>query len=293
MSEENMSPPLLYPNGPWQVGEMKIEFDQTFAGMPNKGDDPNWEPNKGIQSESQSLNAAVEGTFHRLITAYKVKSDYYAVFGKFSHGVTHNIDGYDGTKAPSGGYFAVAMNLDIQVLTDRGTVWNFGPDTTRGETSKNWSIGGGLSAMIGQMTGVTGEVHANFGSSFSIPDVSINTARRHEGVRWDVSLPDQKSTGNRAKGPSFAGCFWAFGVIFEISAETEFIMRVSPRIDWEYYYIAHERKDPGGISLVSPTKLLTHKIQFRPTKDFSHPSVKKVKPSPPPTGDESTGQTED
>jgi hypothetical protein len=222
---------LINPTGPWSPGRDPFTLSETKNGRSN----PGWGT---ISTQDQALSGMLNMTGYRLVSDAK-KSDFYSVFGSFTHGVRHAGDYDPARNWASVGYYATKMILGLECLSDHGMLWDAGPTSTVGAATTSFNIGGNISG--GVFAGepiVTGGISTGFGASFSSPDVVIAASQQPSGVRWDIDLPGvgfiSPAVPPNPKPPSYAGYTMYFGAIFVVPKGTPFKACVAPRIDWEF-----------------------------------------------------------
>jgi hypothetical protein len=226
-------PDNMNPTGPWSPGRDSFVLSDTQKGRSNLG----WGT---IDTENQSLSGMLNMTGYRLASNAK-KSDFYALYGSFTHGVTHQGDYDPAPNWVSVGYYATRMVLGIVCTADHAQIWDSGPTSTVGATSVGFNIGGNLSGGVfaGEPVLQAG-VSAGFGANFSSPDVVITSAQQPAQVRWDILLPGvgfvSPGVPANPRPPSYAGYTMYFGVIFVMPKGGKFQANISPRIDWEFDY---------------------------------------------------------
>lgn len=250
------NPPEEPPDGPWCVGMSNFERQFEVSGAPNVF--PKLQLYKTgqntyrsqffngfvglIDTEHQQLHAELACTTHKLNTTAKAPNDYYSIYGHMTHGIRHQ-DPYFGQPKhwPTGlfnpqGYYVSTMVMQMDVITPGGTVYAYGPgNSTVGQTTSSFNIGGALSAMLGFIDGGTAGMNFGFGNSFSTPDVTIAASELDRSMRWTVSLPGPGVVeGGLPQQPSYSGFQWWFGAIIETPPNAAFKMAMRPEVTFRY-----------------------------------------------------------
>ena len=231
--------------GPWMMVSTAGNMFKEQSGRENIG----W---GCIDTQGQRVSGSLRFFAYKLNKAKDVKEDYYAVYGLMSHGVTHAEMPYDpSSSALSVGYYSPAMSLVLEVSGNGDAegyrVYDSGPTSTVGQHSTSFSVGGGLSATVGDFNVIGMDINTSFGTTFSSPDVQIAASKMKRAVRWDVTLPGVGFLGSSSPinplASSFAGYQWYFGVIFETPGGDIPTITVRPRISWRFDYTRGLLKD--------------------------------------------------
>ena len=175
--------------------------------------------------------------------------DYYALAGNFRHGVLHPTVNYNNAtrsayepynNAVSVGYYGTVMTLNITGLTPGARIYESAPKSTVGSETEGFHMGGNLSGMVGDQSGVSAGINAGFSVSHTHPSVQTTHAVDDPEVRWVVTLPGVGHQGGglppNPYGASFAGYEFEFGAIFEVPKGAAFEAEVYPRVDWAFDY---------------------------------------------------------
>jgi hypothetical protein len=226
---------IVTPNGPWEKGVEDIEMSGVETGRKNIA-------GSVIDTENQKMSGTVN------ISVYKLSSnnpnfDFYSIMGIMDHGVTHKNKSYNPkSNWLSVGYYATDMQIELELATANGSIWDFGPTSSVGSSTTGFTLGGDLKGSYDSNGGgISGGFSGSFGAQFSSSDVSIVTAKEGDTkLFWTIKLPGVgfKSPGNPAnpKESSYAGYKWYFGVIYKVPKGSQFQLKVTPAIHWKFDY---------------------------------------------------------
>ena len=208
-----------------------------------------------VDTADQELHGRLELVPYKYKGTKSNKFDYYAFCGLMDHSVINSRD-----NAVSVGYYAKSMNLAVTCVTKGiGTlakdgydaVVDYGPDTTVGENSTSFSIGGSLGAEAKMAKGLeyggSGSVDVSWGVSFSSPNIIFTTRRGSNGVNWTCNLPAVgfKTLGIPANPfpPSKGGYKWYPMAIFRVPKGQPCVIEIDVEVRWRYDYTRGITKD--------------------------------------------------
>jgi hypothetical protein len=226
---------LVSPSGPWDPGRDAFMLDGQLRGTRNLD---GWQ--LAIDTEHQRMSSMLHMTGYKLQSPAKSHA-FYAVFGVFSHAVSHR-DAYNpAANWVSVGYYATDMTLRLELDDPNAVIWDAGPTSTVGGNQTGFNIGGSLSGgSFGGEAILQAGVSGSFGASFSSPDVRFAQSKFDQHVQWDVKLPGvgfvSPGVPANPEEPSFAGYEWNFGAIVVTPAGKPFALNVHTMVSWNFDY---------------------------------------------------------
>lgn len=216
--------------GPWNKGATEFSREITL-----EGGDPRT-PRGGVPTETQRMSMLIEAYVYRLNRRSDVPHEYYAVNGIMRHGIQHSEGPYN--PHPwwlAVGYYVDHMGLSWSIMEPQCRVYEQGPNSTVGQASTSYSIGGGLNAMVGDMNAVGGSVNASFGQSYTTPAVTIAESTVERTAQWMISLPAVGFQNDpNPKEPSYAGYEWNFGIIFQCPVNVSPTFNIRASVSFHY-----------------------------------------------------------
>lgn len=237
--------------GPWGIGAKEYISDLVVS--PRKDDIPDCPP-----ISTQQLGFTVEAVAYKLNKAKGHGTmEWYRLSGSVRSAIRHNDDSYKDGPSPwwlAVGYYCDKMWLQIDCTTPHAIVYQSGPGTTVGTESSSFNIGGGLNAMVGDMSGVGASISAGFSESYSTPAVTIANSTMGSSVRWDVALPGVGfGSDPNPKPPSYVGYQWPFGIIFQLPTEDPPTFQFQAICEFGYDNPRGTRYDTLGLGIANPT----------------------------------------